>query len=84
MTLGLPCPRPGESLRGARARHDEVVEDRLGAALYGVDEEADAVELTPTRLVLGSNKRLAVHREREDGLAVGRGDALDSQLVLLP
>jgi hypothetical protein len=59
----LPTPRQG-FLPGHELRHDEVVEDRLGAALPGVDEEADAIELTPTRLVLGSNKHLAVHRER--------------------
>jgi hypothetical protein len=48
---------PARSLPGHELRYDNVVEEHLGAARRGVDEEADAIELTPTERVLGSNNR---------------------------
>jgi hypothetical protein len=51
-------PPPVWSLLGHELGQDEVVEERLGAARRGVDEEADAIELTPTEVVLGSNKQI--------------------------
>ena len=70
-------------LLGQELRHDEVVKERLRAALSCFDEEAEGIKPPPPLLVLGPNKRLAVYPKRQDDRGIGRGDALDSQLVLL-
>lgn len=57
-------------LLGHELGQDEVVEERLGAARRGVDEEADAVELTPTEVVL---KHVVVHRSGQRRCEVQAG-----------
>jgi hypothetical protein len=76
-------PPQFSNLRGQELRHDEVVKERLRTALSCVDEEAEGIKPTRRLLVLGPNKRLAVYPKRQDDRGIGRGDALDSQLVLL-